>query len=98
MTFPDAVPIVKVVVCPAVVAEGLTEPPFVVTTVQLTGRLAENWAVDPLAKPVGLVGLMVTGGSKLTTAWPVAPVEFVAMIVAESALLGIGLATVKVTF
>jgi hypothetical protein len=97
VTLPDAVPFVKVVACPAAVAAGVADPPLVVTTVQLTGMLAENWSVAPLAKAPGLAGAIVTGGSRLTTRDAVAPPEPVAVIVAVSALFGIGFATVNVT-
>jgi hypothetical protein len=97
VTFPDVVPIVKVAACPAAVAVGLTDPPLVVTTFQLTGILAENWAVEPLSKATGLAGVIVTGGTRLTTRDVVEPPEPVAVMVAVSALLGIGFATVNVT-
>ena len=97
MTFPPEEPAVNVAVCPAVVDVGLIVPPLAGVMVQLTGMLAENCAVAPLAKAVGLEGVIVTGGNRFTTSVAVEPPEPVAVIVTDNRLFGIGLADVNVT-
>ena len=67
-------------------------------TVQFTGMLAEYGWVAPDAREIGLEGVIETGGSRLIVAAPEGPIEGAAVIVAVRALLGIGVATVNVTF